>query len=134
MYYLVDKSAFERASTPEVRDRLKEIANQGRLATCQIVDLEILYSARNLKEFERQRRVRAGYRQMPITSDVCDQALVLQRMLAEKGLHRRPIPDLLIAATAVLNDLVVLHFDKDFEIIARVCELRHEWVMDPEPN
>jgi predicted nucleic acid-binding protein len=42
-------------------------------------------------------------------------------MLASKGQHRAPsIPDLLIAATAELAGLRVLHLDKDFEVIAKL--------------
>lgn len=42
-------------------------------------------------------------------------------MLADRGRHRAPsIPDLIIAATAELAGLTVLHHDKDFEMIADV--------------
>ncbi len=42
-------------------------------------------------------------------------------MLADGGQHWAPsIPDLIIAATAELAGLTVLHLDKDFEIIASI--------------
>jgi predicted nucleic acid-binding protein len=42
-------------------------------------------------------------------------------LLADRGQHRAPsIPDLIIAATAELAGLTVLHLDKDFEIIADI--------------
>ena len=45
----------------------------------------------------------------------------LQFALAARGHHRAPsIPDLLIAATAELVELTVLHVDKDFELIAEL--------------
>ncbi len=45
----------------------------------------------------------------------------MQRLLADRGQHRAPsIPDLLIAATAELQGLVVLHLDKDYELIAEI--------------
>ena len=45
----------------------------------------------------------------------------VQKLLAEKGQHRAPsIPDLLIAATAELAGLTVLHLDKDFDLIAKL--------------
>jgi hypothetical protein len=41
--------------------------------------------------------------------------------LADRGDHRAPsIPDLLVAATAELAGLTVLHVDKDFELIAEM--------------
>ena len=56
-----------------------------------------------------------------LTSKIEDRALELQSVLAERGQHRAPsIPDLLIAATAELGGLVVLHVDKDFELIADI--------------
>lgn len=48
-----------------------------------------------------------------------DRAVERQLALAERGHHRAPsLPDLLIAATAELADLIVLHLDKDYELIA----------------
>jgi len=42
-------------------------------------------------------------------------------LLADRGQHRAPsIPDLIIAATAELAGLTILHLDKDFEVIAAV--------------
>lgn len=46
-------------------------------------------------------------------------AVEIQELLASTGHHRAPsVPDLIIAATAELAGLVVLHVDKDFELIA----------------
>ena len=48
-------------------------------------------------------------------------AVEVQQLLADRGHHRAPaVPDLLIAATAELAGLTVLHHDKDFDIIADV--------------
>ena len=61
---------------------------------------------------------------MPIeylTPAIEDRALDVQVQLAKRGHHRAPsIPDLLIAATAELAKLTVLHLDKDFELIAEI--------------
>jgi predicted nucleic acid-binding protein len=56
-----------------------------------------------------------------LTPAIEDRAVELQRVLADRGQHRAPsIPDLLVAATAELCGLVVLHVDKDFELIADI--------------
>lgn len=56
-----------------------------------------------------------------LTPAIEDRALEVQLLLADKGKHRGPsIPDLIIAATAELGGLTVLHVDKDFDIIAAV--------------
>ena len=54
-----------------------------------------------------------------LTPAMEDRALEVQLLLADRGMHRGPsIPDLIIAATAELASLTVLHVDKDFETIA----------------
>lgn len=50
-----------------------------------------------------------------------DRAVEVLSLLAGRGQHRAPsIPDLLIAATAEIAGLTVLHCDKDFELIAAI--------------
>ena len=54
-----------------------------------------------------------------LTPSIEDRAVEVQQLLADSGHHRAPaVPDLLIAATAELAGLTVLHLDKDFELIA----------------
>lgn len=56
-----------------------------------------------------------------LTPGVEQRSLEVQRQLSSRGLHRAPsIADLLIAATAELAGLTVLHVDKDFELIAEL--------------
>jgi hypothetical protein len=59
---------------------------------------------------------------LPVTDDAMDRALEVQRLLAAHtgNGHRRPIPDLIIAATAEVHGAEVLHVDSDYELIARV--------------
>lgn len=61
---------------------------------------------------------------MPVeyaTPAIEDRAVEVLTLLADRGQHRAPsIPDLLIAATAELAGLIVLHVDKDFELIAEI--------------
>ena len=52
--------------------------------------------------------------------------------LARTGHHRAAgIPDLLIAAAAERAKLTVLHYDKDFDVIAGVTRQRVEWIVPP---
>ncbi len=58
-----------------------------------------------------------------LTPRIEDRAVGIQAALAERGQHRAPsVPDLLIAATAELASLTVLHVDKDFELIAELTQ------------
>jgi hypothetical protein len=56
-----------------------------------------------------------------LTPAIEDRAVELLTLLADRGQHRAPsIPDLIIAATAELAGLTVLHLDKDFDLIAEI--------------
>lgn len=93
----------------------------GLVRISTVTRLEIGYSARSAADHE----VLLGeppIATMPVehlTPRIEDRAVELQSMLAASGQHRAPsVPDLLIAATAELAGLTVLHVDKDFDLIA----------------
>ena len=129
-HYLVDKSALARMPMPAVRDRLAPIIEAGEAATCAIIDLEVLFSARNLEEHQRIReRRRLAYDQVPLTQHIFDRAIAIQALLARRAQHRVPIPDLIVAAAAEEASLTVLHYDGDFDQIAKVTGQPVEWVV-----
>ena len=129
--YLVDKSALERMPLEPVRQRLGPIIEDGAAATCSIIDLEVLFSARSHREHrEIRERRRLAYHHVPLTQDVFDRAIEVQSKLAQLGQHRLPIPDLIIAAAAETGDLIVLHYDADFDRIAAVTGQPVEWVVE----
>ena len=84
--------------------------------------LEICYSARNQADLEALLAGQQALEWLPVTQAVMDRALEVQRLLAAHtgNGHRRPIPDLIIAATAELHDAEILHVDTDYELIAQV--------------
>jgi predicted nucleic acid-binding protein len=54
----------------------------------------------------------------------------LQELLAVGGDHRRVPPvDLLIAAVAEQAEVPLVHYDRDYERIARVGALQHRWLV-----
>ena len=128
--YLVDKSALARMTFDPVRVRLAPLIQSGAIATCSIVDLEVLYSARNHEEHERIRMRRLlAYERIPLTQQIFDRAVEVQGTLARTGHHRLPIPDLIVAAAAESADRIVLHYDADFDRIAAVTGQPVEWVV-----
>jgi predicted nucleic acid-binding protein len=129
--YLADKSALARFPVPAVAARLRPLLGEGRLASCAIVDLEVLYSSRNLVDYEEVLEERRALDSAPITDEVMRVAIDLQHELARRGQHRVPIPDLMISAAALVAGLVVLHYDADFERIAAAGGAPHEWVVAP---
>lgn len=127
--YLADKSALARFPVPAVGERLRPLMEDGEIASCAIVDLEILYSSRNLADYEAILEERTSFAPAPITPDVLSTAVDLQHELARRGQHRIPIPDLVISAAALWSNLIVLHYDADFERLAAVGGAPHEWVV-----
>lgn len=126
--HLADKSAIARMPHPAVAARLRPLLEDGAIASCAIVDLEVLFSARNLSDYDVVRRERQSFQNVPITPVIMERSLDIQHELARRGHHRLPIPDLIIAATAKSADLTLLHYDGDYERIAAVTGQAHEWV------
>jgi predicted nucleic acid-binding protein len=121
--WLIDKSALVRlAASPDAAEWADRI-ERGLVRVTTVTRLEAGYSARSGPE------LRAGFRQPPLSSmpveyltpAIEDRAVDVLTLLADRGQHRAPsIPDLIIAATAELAGLTILHLDQDFEVIAQV--------------
>ena len=127
--YLVDKSALARLHLPPVNERLGPLIESGDVASCSIVDLELLYSARKLTDYEGLLDERRGLPQVELSQSTFDDAITIQHELAKNGHHRLPIPDLIIASAARSADLAVMHYDADFQLIAEATDLEHQWVV-----
>ncbi len=122
--WVLDKSAASRAGDARVGAALAELA--GSLFVCPVGELEQLYSARSAADYDILKAdLRAAFPTVPAPPDVLERALLLQRDLAHhQGMwHRTPIPDLLIAETALHHGLGVAHVDADFDRIAEVRPL-----------
>ena len=117
-------------SHPQVQARLVPILEAGEAATCAVIDLEVLYSTRNASDHARTLRRRAlAYRHVVLTEAMFQRAIEVQGLLALGGQHRVPIPDLIIAAAAEHAEMVLLHYDADFDRIAAVTGQAMEWVV-----
>lgn len=127
--YLADKSALARSHIQAVSQRLSPLYRAELVVTCPIVDLELLFSVRSGAEHEQLRRKLLTMRSFAVDAEVTHRAVEVQGMLAQRGLHRIPIIDLLIAAVAEINELVVLHYDRDFDTIAGATGQHTEWIM-----
>lgn len=122
--WLLDKSAAARAADPVAADVLAEMA--GSLFLCPVGELEQLYSARSASDYDRlAAELGESFEVVAAPPDVFERARALQRDLAHHhGMwHRTPIPDLLIAETALHHRLGVVHVDRDYERIAEVRPL-----------
>jgi predicted nucleic acid-binding protein len=129
--YLVDKSAYARMRTEEVRAVIAPLIGAGEVASCGIIVLEILYSARNRANLETIRgELQAGLPNVATEQTDFERAIEVMTALAARGQHRAvKIPDLLIAAVAERTGLIVLHYDEDFDRIAAVTDQPTQWVV-----
>lgn len=129
--FLADKSALTRRDTrPEVREVLEPLLLAGEVATCGIVDLELLYSATSRATYRALSEALRGMPRAAIDDACVGRALETQAMLAERSQYRAvPLPDLLVAACAERAGLAVLHYDADFERIAKLTGQRTQWIV-----
>ena len=109
------------------------LAVTGVLGTCAIVELEILYSARGTADHRRlETYLHEQCVWLEISDDTLGAAVDLQEAMLAAGMHRKPIPDLIIAAVAQDHDAVLVHHDRDFDDIATVATgLRTRWIVPP---
>ncbi len=119
--WLIDKSALVRLAASADATGWATRVERGLVRISTVTRLEVGYSARS------GAGLRAGLRRPPLSSmpveyltpAIEDRAVEVLTLLADRGQHRAPsVPDLIIAATAELAGLTVLHLDKDFEVIA----------------
>lgn len=121
--WLIDTSALVRLGSSSDADEWATRIERGLIRISTVTRLEVGFSSRSGGD------LRAALRQPPLSSmpvehltpAIEERAVEVQLLLADRGQHRAPsIPDLLIAASAELAGLVVLHDDKDFTLIAEL--------------
>lgn len=121
---LADTSAWtNRQKDRRVADDFNGRVQRGEIATCEMVVLELLWSARDPEHFSARRTRLHALELVKIDSPVWRRATDVFEELARRGpLHHRQValPDLLVAAAAELAGLPVCHYDRDFELIAEV--------------
>lgn len=121
--WLIDKSALVRLATSSSVDVWADRIERGLVRIATVTLLQVGYSARDAQD------LRVGLREPPLVSMPVeyatpmseDRAVEVLTLLADRGHHRAPsVPGLLVAATAEISGLAVLHDDKDFELIAEI--------------
>lgn len=104
---------------------------QGEIGVCTPFLLEAGFSARGAAHHVTLLEDLLQMPRVSIAPDVEDAALHAQRDLARRGHHRTASPsDLLIAACAHTNGAGVLHYDRDYDVLAEMTSLAFgsEWL------
>jgi predicted nucleic acid-binding protein len=130
--HLLDTSVITRVShtKPLVKEALKALKDSiggANIARCTMTDLEYCFSAENERQWDMRAKDLAVYGSVAVESADFTMALDLQRDLARVGLAKRRA--LLIAAVAIRKDLTLVHYDADFDHIAKVSHLKHQWIL-----
>jgi predicted nucleic acid-binding protein len=120
--YLIDTSGLFRIMQGEFRKAWSDHLAAGVIAICPIVELEFMYSARSLADrLEKQQLLHDLFGWVAMHEGAYDRATQVQQLLTETRKHRSAGPvDLLIAATAERERLIVLCDDRDYQTVATV--------------
>jgi predicted nucleic acid-binding protein len=132
--HLIDTSAAARILTnKQVREDWSGHLAEGVIALREITELEMLFSSRSLADrLAKEELLAELFNRTHVPDEVYRRARAVQRMLTERGEHRSAGPvDLLVAATAEPAGLTVLHYDADFETVARATGQPTRWVAPP---
>jgi len=131
---LADTTAWSwsrRRSYPELRAAFDMALIDGAIATCDMVRLELLHSARDPTEFAEIRSELDALPDCPIRETQWDRALwVYEQLSTRGGTFQRSVkhPDLLIAAAAEAADVTLLHYDDDYDHIAAITGQPTRWL------
>jgi hypothetical protein len=128
---LLDNSAWARLELPALPDeRRAEVATMiehGEIAVCSPFLLEAGWSARSAEHHDQPLADLLHLPRLWINAEVEDAALDAQRDLAHRGHHRSASPsDVLIAACAHVHGAGVLHYDRDYDVLAELTGLAFE--------
>ena len=129
--YLADTSALARLRHPQVAEVLGPLIEAGLVATCGVIEFELAWATRTAAEFNELRTDRdLGYEWLATHDEDWRRALEVQAVLWRGGQMRSVgLPDLLVAAVAERERVTVLHYDADYEIIAKVTGQAIRWVV-----
>ncbi|MEV8308938.1 PIN domain nuclease [Streptomyces flavidovirens] len=131
--YLIDTSALARILRKPTRETWEKPLQEGIIARCPVTEVEFLHSAKNAEHrAELVGNLDDLFGWTPMDDRSYSHAWDVQRQLTAQGRHRSAgAVDLLVAATAELQGLTVLHYDNDFETIASITGQQTQWLMPP---
>lgn len=129
--WLIDKSVLARIDIDPVAEAVLPRIRAGGIGVALVTELEVGFSARSLRDYRATRDELIDHL-LPVALPARGEqrARELQGELVERGQHRAvSIPDLLLAAIADIEQLTVLHYDSDFDLIAELTGQPTEWAV-----
>lgn len=128
--FLIDTSALARFLRGDAEQHgWDQAAAAGLIAICPITELEFFYSARSAEDRAQGiEDMRMIFGWVPVDDRAYTRAWQVQEALTKRGQHRSAgAVDLVVAATAELQGLTLLHRDRDFDCIAAVTGQALQW-------
>ncbi|MGH9920989.1 MAG: PIN domain-containing protein, partial [Nitrososphaerales archaeon] len=113
--HLVDISVISRLGEPTVRAVVGPLTEEGRVGRAGITDLEVGYGSRNAREWHQDMADLSVFQLVETAETHLQRARQVQRLLASRSQRGGKVPDLLIAAAAEQDHLILLHYDSDFD-------------------
>jgi predicted nucleic acid-binding protein len=102
----------------------------GRVLVCDLVIIELTRLAPNETRAREVAERLNAFAAVPMDELAWARAREIQLALAAAGTHRSVAPaDLLIAAAAERAGVDLVHYDRDYERIAAVTDLRARWLV-----
>lgn len=115
---------------PQLAAWFNAAVEAGLVLVCDLVILELTRLAPNEPRARGVTERLAAFEPIPMPTGLWERARETQLALAESGDHRRvPPADLLLASAAEEAGVALVHYDRDYERIAAVSELRQEWLV-----
>ncbi len=129
--HLADTSALARLRHPPVAAVLGPLIEAGLVATCGVIEFELAWATRTVSELDQLRADRdTGYEWLATHDEDWRRALDVQAALWRGGQMRSVgLPDLLIAAVAEREQVTVLHYDGDYDLIRKVTGQPARWIV-----
>lgn len=129
--HLADTSALARLRHPPVLAVLGPLIEAGLVATCGVIEFELGWATRSAAEYDQVRADRdVGYEWLATHDEDWRRALDVQGALWRGGQMRSVgLPDLLIAAIAERERVTVVHYDSDYDQIAKITGQPVQWVV-----
>ncbi len=123
---LIDTSAwveFLRNTGSSACERVN-LALEDDFIICDAIRMEVLAGARTEQNLDSLRRLLAMATLIPTDSTHYGLAAMLFRHCRSQGATVRKLIDCLIAAVAIRADIPILHYDRDFDVLARHTKLK----------
>jgi predicted nucleic acid-binding protein len=119
---LADTSAWTtKHRSAEIEEDFTARLLAGEIATCQVVRMELLWTARSAEDFDELSSDLAALDEAPVDDGVWSRAVEVWRELIGAGRHRQvKWVDLVVAAAAETAGIAVCPYDADFEAIAAI--------------